>query len=425
MNGVKDESLVKRNELTRLVDSLTSYRLDEKISTNQNLEKRYPETLLQETDNGNKYYISFQGHGRQFMNKQDNHLGDGRKSVINKVLKIVVESWDFDKKGVSATEDDNGYTREKMSSGNTLFNWSSGDSYVEARRRERIKTRRSANPDTASQIAPSNECEKDQAYREAVSKKLGLRPQHSNVGINLTRNVERESNKFMHERIQSIKTFHNEQVKKQISDRKKKDNEALMQRLKKKEKEYEKIIEPGNESAKLSNFLTSLFGYSHAKSRPNTKDEPSSLKNTLSGLESAGSSESSKRFSMFATMGKHRGEADIKGSPKSKLNSNETTNIPSNICSTNTEDPNPLRTEENEEEGDKKSAERDELQQRHHLPPIEVLSINQNPIMPKSGIISSPRNTNVNPTVSVPQNQLHANHTGRIAPANDDNLLDL
>lgn len=424
MNGVKDEPLVTRNELTRLVDNLTSYKLDDK-STNRDLEKRYPESLLQQTDNANKYYISFQSHNRQFVNNQDGQLGDGSKSVINKVLKVVVESWDSDKKGVSAIDDDNGYTRKRVSSGNTLFNWSSGDSYIEARRKERMKTRRAANPETASQIAPSNESEKDQAYREAVSKKLGLKSQHKNVGMLLTRNVERESNKFMHERIQSIKQFHNEQIKKQISDRKKKDNEALMQRLKEKEKEYEKIIDPANESAKLSNFLSSLFGYSNVKSRPNTKDESSSSKNTLGVIESPNSSESSKRFSLFVSMGKHRGESDIKGSPNHKPNPNETTDTTSNISSTNTENRNSLQEEENEEEENKKSTEKEELQQRHQLPPIEVLSINQNPIRPKSGIISPPRNTNVKTNISRPQNQLPENHTSNTVTPNDDNLLDL
>lgn len=424
MNGVKDESLVTRNELTRLVDNLTSYRLEDKVLTNQDLDKRYPETLLQQTDNANKYYISFQSHNRQFMNNQNGQLGDGSKSVINKVLKIVVESWDSDKKGVSAIDDDdNGYTRKRVSSGNTLFNWSSGDSYIEARKRERMKTRRAANPEAASQIVPSNESEKDQAYREAVSKKLGLKPQHKNVGMLLTRNVERESNKFMHERIQSIKQFHNEQIKKQISDRKKKDNEALMQRLKEKEKEYEKIIDSANESAKLSNFLSSLFGYSNVKSRPNTKDESSSSKNTLNVLESPNSSESSKRFSLFASMGKHRGEADIKGSPNRKPNSNETMDTTSNISSTNTEDRDSLQAEENEEEENKKSTEKEEPRQRHQLPPIEVLSINQNPIRPKSGIISPPRNTNVRTNISRPQNQLPMNQDS--STPNDDNLLDL
>ncbi|CCE86026.1 Piso0_005670 [Millerozyma farinosa CBS 7064] len=421
MNGLKDESVVTRNELTRLVDNLTTSRLDEKISMNQDLDKRYPETLLQQTDNANKYYISFQSHNRQFINNEDGQLVDGNKSVINKVSKIIVESWDSDKKGVSAIDDDNGYTRKRVSSGNTLFNWSSGDSYIEARRREQMKTRRAASPEAASHIAPSNESEKDQAYRETISKKLGLKPQHKNVGSLLTRNVERESNKFMHERIQSIKQFHNEQIKKQISDRKKKDNEALMQRLKEKEKEYEKIMDPANESVKSGNFLSSLFGYSNVKSRPNTKDESSSSKNTSSVLESPNSSESSKRFSLFASMGKHRGEGDIKGSPNRKQNSNETTDTISNISSTNTEGRNSLHAEENEEEENSKSTEEEEVQHTHHSHPVEVLSINQNPIRPKSGVISPPRKTNV---LAQP-NQLPKSQTGSTIPPSDDNLLDL
>lgn len=80
----------------------------------------------------------------------------------------------------------------------------------------------------------------------------------------LNRIVDRESNKFIHKRIQLIKAHHSEQISKEIHERKRKDHERHLNKLKEKEEEYERALqaatsEQGKQNGFLDHYLVSTL----------------------------------------------------------------------------------------------------------------------------------------------------------------------
>lgn len=312
-NGEGSVDNIKLQELLDIIFKETPMPVEK---TNHTPE--YPESLLQRTQKANKYYNSFQGLTRQFVDEGNVQPDVVRwsNSVIQVTLKSIVENWQtVDVQGTAeSTENENGdeYRTLGQSTANTLFSWSSGDSYIESRKRE-LQFRNSQPNNTATNDGnvhrkkDNSETNKEtDTNSDNLKKKLHLEIPKESITNKLNRIVDRESNKFIHKRIQLIKAHHSEQISKEIHERKRKDHERHLNKLKEKEEEYERALQAAtSEQGKQNGFFGSLFGFnvgsnnnSHNIDLPPEIGNPSPSRNTTSSP-----SGKNKRFSFLPTTG--------------------------------------------------------------------------------------------------------------------------
>lgn len=328
--------------------------------------KDYPESLLQQTDKANKYYSSFQRFTKQFIPETDStSIIRWNNSSIETTQRLIVEKWantNFDRRitesdpqGDAETKaDDNGGLRRsktlsKNTSGKSLFSWSTGDSYIKARKKELEQRRNGANLNaptnghkrsvstpnaSALSTAPKPIARKNEQLRfvkeeliqeSDLGKKLNLGTPDASVMNKLNMIVEKESNSFIHKRIQLIRAHHSEQISRKIHERKRRDHEKHLRRLREKEEEYETALRAamlGQNHVRNSGFFGSLFGFNSMNVSHNHQSRESlhssssrpSIDNSrpsTSEQNSQSSTKRSKRFSFIPVSG-----LSLWGSPK-------------------------------------------------------------------------------------------------------------
>ncbi|KAI5957804.1 hypothetical protein KGF57_003071 [Candida theae] len=259
------------------------------IQTEQERDLRlYPETILQKSENGNKLYASFQRYSPQFIKAVDDsekkQVLRWRSSNTESAQRIILDSWIAQNSDVGSTTTKNTSKLPTSISSkgraNKLFVWSSSDSYIEEKKRQ-LQLRKSiegisSQPDKPDKSLTDKEekpVEHDTKL-EALQQQLHLKLSTDRINNKLSRKIESEANRFIHARIQKIRNHHSEQMMNQINERKKKDHEVYLQRLKIKEEEYEKSIRQDQEQvagAKKLNFFGSLFGLSGGTMSPSAE----------------------------------------------------------------------------------------------------------------------------------------------------------
>ncbi|CAH2354127.1 hypothetical protein CLIB1423_14S02718 [[Candida] railenensis] len=250
----------------------TSIDLQESTSATPRTPYTYPEAILQQTDNANRYYFQFQSFQRQFIQEDQDSLNKSMrwssKSKIQQTSKKIIEDWLISEQKGRTIETENEV--KKVSPANTLFSWSSGDSYIQERRRQieerKRKSKHAAAAANGTTTKTVNE-KKPENDKELTSKtvKKKAAPKES-IASKLNRTIEAESNKFIHARIQKIKAHHNEQISKKIHERKRKDHENHLMRLKLKEEEYEKGLLLNANSKQGGGFFGTIFGFNNTPS---------------------------------------------------------------------------------------------------------------------------------------------------------------
>lgn len=230
----------------------------------------YPEAILQSTDHGYKYYNDLQRYTAQLL-KDDgtNSIVRWTDSYIERTQRAVVTSW----VGSTTTDTttDSGHTkRAPLSSANKLFKWASSDAYV-----ERIKREFQAKKGLIEGGSPVNENSKADATEKPKETNqsttihlLVINAERSRkVTKHLKLLIEREAKKFIHARIQKQKLQLTEEINQQIHERKRKDHELHLMRLKLKEEEYEREMQAASE--KSTGFFKQLnfWGTSTSKKR--------------------------------------------------------------------------------------------------------------------------------------------------------------
>lgn len=278
---------------------------------------RYPEALLHETTGAFKLYSSLQRYTRQFVGEETSgHIIRWQGLEVETLLRSIVDQWAVsDRQTLSENTPSSPQKSVNIagrSSASGLFSWSSGDSYIEARKREKrgpiepVTTlyNNSGNESPVPEETPS------EAQKSPVSAKVKLINSKSSLTNALNRVIERESSRFIHDRIQLIKAHHSEQISKKIHERKRKDHELHLQRLKQKEEEYERALQAAmaeQNQARSIGFFGSLFGLSSA---PTTRAQQESDAASLHSLESqrpgdktSPSTHKNKRFSFLPGTG--------------------------------------------------------------------------------------------------------------------------
>ncbi|EGW32006.1 uncharacterized protein SPAPADRAFT_50609 [Spathaspora passalidarum NRRL Y-27907] len=196
------------------------------------------ELLLQLTPHSNKHYVQFQSHNRQFINlpSDENQVYRWNGSCIALAQSAVLDHWSSRKAKQTGEEAGGGRGRGGGGGTSMLFSWSSTDASIEARRAKlNKKGPRNNSVSTAPAISPTEQRKID------ILQKLNISGSTSDSAAKLSRIVEAESAKFMHARVKHIRTRHSEQMNKLITERKKKDHELHLQKLKQMEIEQAEL----------------------------------------------------------------------------------------------------------------------------------------------------------------------------------------
>lgn len=337
----------------------------------------YPELMLQESEHGNKYYSCFQSYNRQFINEttttnstnsinQHSDIVRWTGSTIELTASIILDNWLNQSSGNGTRSNISNTTatlKRHISRPNALFVWASTDEYIEERKKElrrlqklkdidqihaQDKPPQIQNGNNSSKSVDDNKNKNNNAtgkskqdiIKQNLKKKLEIK--FSNVAINnkLNKIIEIESNKFIHARIQRIKAHYSEQMEKQISERKRKDHELYLKKLKLKEEEYEQesSLRSKHSTNSGGTFLGNLFGFNS-----NTVGGVNNLETTYNNRSSAESSRTmdstnnasittpsvmtpsskQKRFPLFSVAGLFGGSSKKNSSKTVLFESNE------------------------------------------------------------------------------------------------------
>lgn len=254
----------------------------------------YPESLLLQTPQGNKYYGSFQSYNKQFIGgTSTGSIVRWANSSIESNQRRIVGKWLGTELKPSISSDLHSSTKKhtgSRSTANALFSWSSGDSYIAARKRELQAEMGLERPDTpgSGDEPPNPDSSVSTAPVESAQNKLN-------------RIIEMESNKFIHARIQLIKAHHSDQINKQIHERKRKDHEAHLSKLRIKEAEYDAQLEAAlaDQNLNKQGFLGSLFGFSSVASGIPTSELKDELDTTTGTIDGNSTPNRNKRYSFL------------------------------------------------------------------------------------------------------------------------------
>lgn len=336
-----------------LVDQLFSLELPEEYLISNNLDL-YPESILQQTEKGTKLYNSLQSFNKQFISNNDQtRIIQWTNSTIQVAERLIVDQWINSDHDISSQQNkqniqqgdskiSNNIRRSKTISQNsnskTLFSWSTGDSHLKYRKREleqRGHKRSISSPGNSVAVDNGNgythnsnirkddmKSIKEEAIQDSsLASRLNLSTPKVSITNRLNKVIEQESNKFIHDRIQLIKTHHNEQISKKIHQRKRKDHELHLKRLREKEEEYETALRAAmtdQNQVRQGGFFGSIFGLSsmnatsknHQQSFDSPSSRPSSESRHSSTYDATSSNNNntilpnkSKRFSFLPATG--------------------------------------------------------------------------------------------------------------------------
>lgn len=288
----------------------------------------YAEGLLQLSNKGVKLYNSLQSFHKQFIPDTDpTSIIRWTNSSMRTAERLVVERWmsSDHEVNLATIKPAPGSTRRPNSIAkglNTLFSWSTGDDYV---KRERVMAKRDGKGKQKEEEEKKevngvkrDEGSKEDVIRQKLTSQLNLQDNRGSVTNKLNRIVERESNKFIHDRIKVIKDHHTMKITQMIHERKRKDHQLRLRRLQEKEEEYEIALRAAvteQSQVRYGGFLGSIFGYSGTsashnhhqfarsptQSRSHSRSSRSSSETVVDSVvsNSSGSRGARKRFSFL------------------------------------------------------------------------------------------------------------------------------
>lgn len=202
---------------------------DFKVNYPKPITKTYPEAILQDEPNATRYYNDLQRYTPQLLKE------DGTNSIVRWVdshiqvsQRVVVDSW----AGVSL-----GLLKKKQQlKANKLFKWASSDAYAEQIKRDYMIKTGVIDPSLGNNVDAHQQ---DKAPPGILN--LVVNPKLSQqVFEKLTRLIEQEANRFVRIRIEKKRLQLTKAMAHQISERKRKDHENHLLRLKLREEEYER-----------------------------------------------------------------------------------------------------------------------------------------------------------------------------------------
>ncbi|KAM9905099.1 hypothetical protein OXX79_002364 [Metschnikowia pulcherrima] len=257
--------MVSATQIEQVVESLfPSDQIHASNPTPDMSRSIYPEELLHATKNGNKYYVALQAYTRSFIGEENGsqhhtsivQFGQSKLSAQSRQKVLFWDETGHENvarlhRESTESQTERGFSSRGNQAASSLFAWSSGDKYIAARKRELLKKH------------VDIQAGKDKVVPENPLKTVAKTPK-SNLGLRLHGIVERESNRFIQDRIELIKAHHLEQATKKIDERKRRDHEMHLRRVQLKEEKYEKAIKQAialQNTKRNSGFFGALFGH--------------------------------------------------------------------------------------------------------------------------------------------------------------------
>lgn len=240
--------------IDKLVDELLPATIKKDVDNDsKNVGPVYPELLLHKLAQANRFYNSFQRYTRQYIgDSNQRNIVQFSNSQFSLLLAQKIHGWDQldpDASTVPLATSESGKKAfmKPLGSGsaNSLFSWSSGDKYISARKLE------------LQNKVPGSHTNKERASTSTPPPSSRSKPSMSQ---RITSVVETESTKLIQDRIQIIKAHHIEQASRKIDERKKRDHELYLRRIKMKENEYEEAIKAAIASKETEKKSLGLFG---------------------------------------------------------------------------------------------------------------------------------------------------------------------
>lgn len=237
---------------------------DLKVNYPKPITKTYPEAILQDEPNATRYYNDLQRYTPQLLKE------DGTNSIVRWVdshiqvsQRVVVDSW----AGVSL-----GLLKKKQQlKANKLFKWASSDAYAEQIKRDYMIKTGVIDPSLGNNVDAHQQ---DKAPPGILN--LVVNPKLSQqVFEKLTHLIEQEANRFVRIRIEKKRLQLTEAMAHQISERKRKDHENHLLRLKLREEEYEReglttTDKGSNSSGGAAAFFNQLNFWGSSKKKAET-----------------------------------------------------------------------------------------------------------------------------------------------------------
>lgn len=263
-------------------------------------ERVYPEKLLHQAPHAAHYYGSLQQVTRQFVDDSPSKIVNFSSSNLGIQLRDNVHAWDsIDSEGRNPREHEpaSSGTISSNSGANSLFSWSTSDTLIAARK---IQLQKRSTASLSLHGTTSNGSEGADLTLPTVAGSSPLVGSKSLTGSRplalkrLPRIVEMESDKFIQNRIEIIKAHHKNEASKKIDERKRRDHEMHLQRIKRKEAEYERSLKEAialQNINRLSGFFGSIFGFLKQNSSSFTLDilEPGPYPSPTPGTPPLGS----------------------------------------------------------------------------------------------------------------------------------------
>lgn len=248
-------------ELEQLLEQVFSGQPEPSEPSANFQERILPENILHSAPHAGKYYGSFQQLTRQFVDGESHgNVVQFSTSKLDHLLREKVNAWnnssEHEPRPASASRDMDLLAPTTVQGGaGSLFSWSTSDTSIAARKRQ--LQQRSA---TSLSLEGKNSSSLDTRPTLPLPANRVTKP---SVMQRLNRIVEKESNKFIQDRIEVIKAHHRKEASKKVDERKRRDHEMRLQRIKQKEEEYEQSLKNAiamQSNHRQSGFFGSLFG---------------------------------------------------------------------------------------------------------------------------------------------------------------------
>lgn len=244
----------------------------------------YPEALLQLNDTANKYYHNLEATFPSFISASNDSSSilPWKSSRLRKRQNRVISNWS----DTSLTQLPNRESsRTSISNASHLFSWSSSDAYIEERRKQLNGVGGISDTMPVSNmgklIAESPQPSKpslavgSQGLDESARKSKPLSQLLSRV-------VDKEACKFIEERVQATRAKRAEQALRELSERKLKDHELHLNKVRLKEEQDERDIFAATAESKNAGFFGSFFKFGSNSTARETNKFTTSFDDILS-----------------------------------------------------------------------------------------------------------------------------------------------
>lgn len=236
----------------------------------------YPEALLQHNGTAVKYYHNLEASFPSFIHasKNSSSVLPWKSSRLHIKQNSVISKWSD---STPTPLPDRELTKTSISNTSHLFSWSSSDASIEERKKQlRVIRGAAASIPDRRIAAPIEEAQSASEPPLAVGSRELLdsarRPNTKPLSQLLNLVVDKEANQFIEDRVQATRVMRAEQALRELNERRLKDHELHLNKVRMKEAQDEREIFAATAESKNAGFFGSFFKFgSSSNTRDNNK----------------------------------------------------------------------------------------------------------------------------------------------------------